>query len=258
MAKLPKFVSAGSDGLTAGNGKFVKLEAGKPFTGIINSTYEGILSLAKHSVWLDGGNSPHFVCFKESWCPGCIIGNKPRFQALMLCSDEKEPEKEQVLTMGIGLYKDLKTVDDIVAADTLKGAVVRITRTGKGKNDTKYGVQFTGRRVKGKYKKTTEVHEELLKHIGNSDVMKIIEDLEEANVWTKAHQQEFDKNYDVDIEDEEEDFEEDEPKEDIPEKESKPESKAEKKTETKAEEKPKAEDKVEDVKSDDEFQDVKE
>lgn len=251
MAKLPKFVSAGSD-VASGGGKFIKLEPGKPVVAIMGSTYEGIITLDKHSVWLDSGNSPHFVCFKEPWCPGCIIGNKPRFQALALMAEEADPTTEKVLAMGIGLYKQLKDIDDAIAEPTsLKGKVIRFSRTGKGKNDTKYNPVYTGRAVKGKYKKTAEVHEELLKHIGKSDVMEIITDLEEAKVWNASYQDQFDKAYE-DVEIEDEDFVEDlEGDEDIPAKESE-EPKA-----PVSETKPAVAD-IEDVKSDDDFKDVKE
>lgn len=189
---LPSFVRTGATGLDSlgdANSKFIKLTAGKPVEIVPLSGLDGVISYNQHALWLDEGNSPIFPCFAEEWCPGDILGDKPRFRALLLCvvRGGDSTHEEMILPMGIALFKQLVSIEEAIG-ESIRGHVIRITRTGE-RLSTRYNAVPTGRRVK--LSGTPETN--LLDHIGVTDPNEVVEMLEKTELWTDEHQHQYDR-----------------------------------------------------------------
>lgn len=187
---VPSFVRVGATGLEElggdGSSKFLKLKPGKPIEIQPLTGVEGIVSFNQHAMWLDEGSSPIFPCFGKPWCPGEILGDKPRFRALLLCVVRDDPDTEMILPMGMSMFKQMVQIEEAIGG-SMKGHIIRITRTGESLN-TKYTVMPTGRRNKV----TGEPDTNLLEHIGPTTPEEVIEMLEKANLWTEDNQAEYD------------------------------------------------------------------
>jgi hypothetical protein len=188
-AALPSFVRAGATGaeeLSNSESIFLKIKNGKPVQIIPLTGIDGIISFNQHALWLDEGSSPIFPCFGTSWCPGEIIGDKPKFRALMLCVTTEEPDREMILPMGIGMFKQVVGVSEAIG--DIRGHILRITRTGE-KLNTKYTVMPTNKRAK----LSGEPETNLLEHLGEMDPDVVVEMLDKAGLWTDAHQEKYDR-----------------------------------------------------------------
>lgn len=186
---VPAFVrtgAAGLDELGEGNSKFVKLKVGKPMEIVPLTGVDGIVSFNQHALW-DIEPAPIFPCFGEAWCPGEIIGDKPKFRALLLCISKEDPDTEVILPMGMSIFKQMVQIEEALGGP-IKGQVIRVSRTGEGIN-TKYTALPTGRRVKV----TSTPETNLLENLGPTTPEEVIEMLEKAGAWTDENQAEYDR-----------------------------------------------------------------
>jgi hypothetical protein len=190
VASTPSFVRMGANALNelaAASSIFLKLESGKPVEIVPLTGVDGILSYNQHAIWLDDGDSPMFPCFIQPWCPGEIIGDKPKFRAMLVCVTREEPDRQVILPMGVSLYKQLLANQDAVGS-SIKGRVIKITKTGE-KLSTRYTALLTGRVMKKIADMDLEI--ELIEHIGETDPDVVVEMLKKAGIWTKAHQAQY-------------------------------------------------------------------
>lgn len=190
VAPTPSFVRMGANALNelaAINSIFLKLESGKPIEIVPLTGVDGILSYNQHAIWLDDGDSPMFPCFAQPWCPGEIIGDKPKFRAMLVCVTRDEPDRQVILPMGVSLYKQLLANQDAVGS-SIKGRVIKITKTGE-KLSTRYTALLTGRVMKKIAETSVDIN--LVEHIGETDPDVVVEMLKKAGVWTKAHQAQY-------------------------------------------------------------------
>lgn len=129
-----------------GAGKFVKLEAEKPLDLIIMWPTEKMISFDQHAIWRDEGASPMFPCIKGTGkkCPGCEIGDKPRFRGVMPVVEQTDAEKTvKIWSFGIQTARDLQDIED--ATGNLVGLLIRVKRTGTGLK-TRYSVVSLGKK----------------------------------------------------------------------------------------------------------------
>jgi hypothetical protein len=190
----PSFIRTGTDAqdlLSGGPSVFLQLKAGKAYRAIMLHGVDGIVSFNQHAIWQEDGNSPIFPCYNVPYCPGEIIGDKPRFRAmanvLVLNSETKEVE-EKILAMGASLFKQLVTIEDTIGG-SIRGQEIMFKRTGETRTNTKYSAIVTGRTpyasVKGGLPKPTI---DMMEHIGPMTPEEAVEMLIKAGVWTTKHQ----------------------------------------------------------------------
>lgn len=195
---LPGFLAAGRAGetLTAGGGRFLKLEAGKPIeiiplTGVNPPDGEEadgkncVISFMQYSLWLEEGqrpegvSSPMFPSIGGPYDPGKLLGLDAKFRGMMLCV-VKGDDQEQIWGFGKQVFKQLVEIEDALG-ESIRGKVIKISKTGTGMS-TKYRVVNTGRSVPVSGSPETD----LLEWIGPTTREEIVELLEKAEQWPPA------------------------------------------------------------------------
>jgi hypothetical protein len=131
-------VSVGSDG-----GKFIKLEADKPLGLILLQGMSEFISFDQHAMWHDEGKSPMFPCIGKG-CPGCAMGDKPRFRGVMPVIEKGDASKTiKIWTFGKMVAVALQEIEEV--SGSVAGLLVSVKRTGAGLK-TRYSVTSTGSR----------------------------------------------------------------------------------------------------------------
>lgn len=195
---LPSFIAAGRSGelLTAGGGRFLKLESGKaitiiPLSGVNPPNEEEadgrncVISFMQYSIWLDeanrpeGANSPMFPAIGGPHDPGRLLGLEPKFRAMMICVVQGD-DQEQIWAFGKQVFKQLVEIEDALG-ESIRGKILKITKTGTGMN-TKYRVVNTGKSVPVDGTPDTD----LLEWLGPTSREEIVEMLVKAEQWPPA------------------------------------------------------------------------
>jgi len=123
-----------------GTSDFVRISDGDVVDMVSLVNMDDLLSIDQHAIWLDGGNSPMFPCIGED-CPGCEVGNQPRFRAFLPVVLVEEGV-QKIYSFGISVARALEELDD--EFEGLAGHVFRIKRKGTGLGTT-YTVIAMGR-----------------------------------------------------------------------------------------------------------------
>lgn len=181
----------------AGAGDFVKIGDGDAVDMVSVYDMEEMLSVDQHAIWLEGGNSPMFPCIGKN-CPGCELGNQPRFRAFLPVKliETGEPK---IFSFGIQIARALEELDEEFGG--LSGNVFRVKRKGSGLATTYTVVAL------GKKRKVSEddVIDDLEEKIGPTTRAGILSLLEETGAIEDLVEEE------EDLEDEEDEEEEEEP-----------------------------------------------
>lgn len=212
----PSFIKKGREAVDSameGNGQvFLKLADGDSFEIVAIGGVDEVISFDQHAIWIDEGNSPIFPCLQSKDCPGCRIGDTPRFKAIMpILVKTDAGQEERLIIFGKAVMRALADAEDAVGA-SLHGHILRFSRKGSGMT-TKYSVMPTGRQ----YAKAPSIEDfglQPLEHIGPTEPEDIIESLRQAKKWKaeydspkralkSAETESWDDEEFVDIEDEE-------------------------------------------------------
>jgi len=130
--------------VSAGAGDFVKISDGDAVDMASLLDLEDMLSVDQHALWLEGGNSPMFPCIGKD-CPGCELGNQPRFRAFLPVYLVKEGNMVKIFSFGISIARALEELDEEFGG--LGGNIFRVKRKGAGLNTT-YTVVALGKKIK--------------------------------------------------------------------------------------------------------------
>lgn len=196
MGAVPSFLKSGENGLASlSGGAFIKLEAGKPvsvimLTGVNAPKGEeangknSIISFNQYAIWMEqdelpeGARSPVFPALGGKSDPGVMLGLDARFRALALVKVVGEEDgDEKILGIGASLFKQLVEIEQAMG-ESLKGAIIRINRTGSGLT-TKYTATASGKRVTIQ----GEPELDLTEHVGPTSRDAIVEMLSAAGKW---------------------------------------------------------------------------
>lgn len=161
-----------------GGGSFVSVSDGEQVELVPMVDMDDMVSYDQHAIWLDAGNSPIFACIDGTGeqCPGCQMGEKPRFRAFLPVLTQEGPK---IWAFGITMARQLSEIDD--AVDGIAGKVMRLRRTGSGIN-TRYTVITTGKERDVSAAAPLDVEENL----GPTDRMGILELLNRAGIDLSA------------------------------------------------------------------------
>jgi hypothetical protein len=127
----------------SGAGDFVKIGDGDAVDMVSVVDMDEMLSVDQHAIWLEGGNSPMFPCIGKD-CPGCELGNQPRFRAFVPVK-LVETGEPKVFSFGIQIARALEELDEEFGG--LAGNVFRVKRKGSGLATT-YTVVALGKKRK--------------------------------------------------------------------------------------------------------------
>jgi hypothetical protein len=180
----------------SGAGDFVKIADGDAIDMVSIVDMEEILSVDQHAIWLEGGNSPMFPCIGKG-CPGCELGNQPRFRAFLPVK-LIESGDSKIFSFGIQIARALEELDEEFGG--LAGNVFRVKRKGSGLATTYTVVAL------GKKRKVSEddIPEDLEEKIGPTTRKTILDLLEETGAIEDIVEEE-------ELEEEDEEEEEEEP-----------------------------------------------
>lgn len=150
MAKNPiRRGAAAMPRQSGGSSVFVKTPDGEKVDVVPMVNMDDLISIDQHSIWLDGGNSPMFICIagSDELCPGCQLDSKPKYQGYLpvMQLNEDGNTELKVFSFGIQVARQLAEIDE--AVEGIKGKKLRIKREGKGLQ-TKYSIVNLGKTVK--------------------------------------------------------------------------------------------------------------
>lgn len=144
--------------------EFVCLTGVKPPDGEEQTTQNSVLDFYEYTMWKTGLGagefSPRFPMLSEGKPgelgtleghedPGKVLGLEPRMRGLMLVmpSEKGKPSgEEKIYSFSISVYKQLLELENSLE-ESLKGKVLKVSRTGSGRTDTRYMVMATGKSV---------------------------------------------------------------------------------------------------------------
>lgn len=175
-SSLPSFIKSGSDGLNdmRGPSVYVSIKDGESLQIAPVTELDGVISFQQHQIWLEAGNSPMLPCLQSKDCPGCAVGNNPKFRAVMIVQVQGE-DNQKLLPMGKDLFRQIVEINDAIG--TIKGQVIRISRRGAGIN-TKYTAMPTNKSAKVRPAELNAIE-----HIGPLDRAGAIDVLKQAGMW---------------------------------------------------------------------------
>ncbi len=125
-----------------GERDFVSLKDGDAVNLAPLVNMDELISVDQHAIWLDGGNSPMFPCIGDG-CPGCKLGNQPRFRAFLPVVVLPDNEVK-IFSFGIRVARALEELDSEFGG--LKGHVFKVKRKGVGLS-TNYTVISMGKTI---------------------------------------------------------------------------------------------------------------
>lgn len=164
MTPVPSFVQSGAQGESLANvsGNFVKFEENKPVKLFLLHNFEApegedpsgnnsVLSYRQYAIYdndkryvlPEGTKAITFPELGGADDVGKLLGLKSSYRGLAIVMIEGE-EKESVWAFPISVYKQLLEINS--EYDTLKGRVLKVTRTGTGLS-TKYNIVPTKTQV---------------------------------------------------------------------------------------------------------------
>lgn len=146
-------------------GLFLSIKEGESVSFVPLSGLDGMVSAEMHEYW-DVKPAIFHPCIGVD-CPGCRAGNKARFKGYMPVLMRDGGVKIYAFTTLV--YKQLEDLEDALEGNTLKGAALRVKRTGAGKS-TRYTVVPTGKKVDvSDTEEPRFVH--LLGHTGEEEIL---------------------------------------------------------------------------------------
>lgn len=136
---------------SAGAGLFVKTI--KPDTAITIAplqTLSEMISLDVHELWDVSNPAVFHPCLEDfgGECPGCLLGDTPTWKSYLLVKVKGE-EGAKVFPFKTSIRQQLEAIEDdyIEDGDTIVGKAIKISRTGSGRNDTKYMARSIGKEI---------------------------------------------------------------------------------------------------------------
>lgn len=142
----------------ANDGPFIGLKDGDVLDVVPLIGIDEIVAFDQHAIWLEDTPSIMVPCLQDETCPCCAINDKPRYRAMIIVQVKGENGvEEKVLPMGIGLTRDLAELDEAMEGG-IKGAILRVKRTGSGLR-TRYSIIPTGGRAKKLLDPTLDLEE---------------------------------------------------------------------------------------------------
>lgn len=142
--KVSPFKKGRAERKAKSGGKFINIAPDEsvilaPMVGL-----EEMISADMHQHW-NLSTPVYHPCIGKN-CPGCMIGNEPRFKGFLpvMVKGEEEPS---IYSFTISVYNQLEELEDSLDDDeSLSGMVLKIKRTGSGLK-TRYLVIATGKRI---------------------------------------------------------------------------------------------------------------
>jgi hypothetical protein len=157
---------------SSGNSEFLGIKPDESVTIAPLAGIEDMISIDQHVFWVDGGSSPMFPCIGEG-CPGCAMGDSPRYRASLPVLTKEDGPK--IFSFGTQVARQLSEIASELG--NLKGAMLKVKRTGSGLK-TSYTVVAVGKSVKTEGVKVPDVE----KAIGPTTREEIVKLLEEAGM----------------------------------------------------------------------------
>ena len=181
--------------------EFVCLTGVKPPVGEEQTTKNSVIDFYEYTMWKEGLGpgeySPRFPMLSEGKPgesgtleghedPGKVLGLDPVMRGMMLVapSEKGKPTgEEKIYSFGISIYKQLLKIEDGLE-ESLKGKVLRVSRTGSGRTDTRYMVMATGKSVEV----TGEPELDMIDYVGPTTYDEIIDLLVRTGNWKKQEE----------------------------------------------------------------------
>lgn len=134
-------------GAASGKGLFVSLEPDSTTSMVPLVNLEGMLYADMHQIW-EFEQPIIFPCIGEN-CPGCLVGDEPRFKGYLpvLVHGESEP---QVWPFTVSIFRQLEDLENLLIDDGrengIQGLAIKVSRKGSGLQ-TRYSVATLGKEV---------------------------------------------------------------------------------------------------------------
>lgn len=211
MAKIPKFAPV-EDKKNPANVFLSKIKPGETIefvclTGVKPpkdeeaTTQNCTIDFYEYTMWKeglgDGEFSPRFPKLSQGKPgdlgtleghedPGIVLGLEPRMKAMMLVapSEKGKPTgEEKIYSFSVSVYQQLLKIENELE-ESLKGKVLKISRTGAGRLDTRYQVITTGKSVDV----TGEPSIDIIDWCGPTTYAQIIELLVRTGNWKQQEE----------------------------------------------------------------------
>lgn len=125
-----------------GSNQFLTIKAEQSAIFAPMTDLDEMISVDQHVFWVEGGNSPSFPCIGKG-CPGCEMGDVPRYRALLAVLTKEDGPK--IFGFGIQVARQIGEIASEIG--TIKGKAIKVKRNGSGLK-TSYTVVALGREVK--------------------------------------------------------------------------------------------------------------
>ena len=143
--KTPSPFTKGRTSRKRGPGAFLPaVKEGEPITFAPLVGLDDLISADMHEYW-DIKPAIYHPCLGRD-CPGCAVGNEPRFKAYLPVL--MQSGETAVYPFTISVYNQLEALEDALAdeGETIKGLAIKVSRKGAGKA-TRYTVMSLGKRL---------------------------------------------------------------------------------------------------------------
>lgn len=146
--KRTPIIRRGLDAGPRGSGPFVKIPPDTRVELIVlKSLEDGLVAINNHTLWVKGGWSPSFPCIGDD-CPGCELGNDATYKGFLPVYVPAE-KRSLVFSFGTRVATQLFDLEKEVGeeGETLKGRVIRVRRSGSGR-ETSYSLVMIDKKFK--------------------------------------------------------------------------------------------------------------
>lgn len=126
----------------SGVGGFVSIKPDEVLSMVPLLSLDNMVSAGFHEYW-DINPAIFHPCIGDD-CPGCKVGNKPRFKGYLPVAMKDGEVK--IWPFTISIYRQLEMLDDELEGG-VGGYLIKFSRTGSGKTGTRYTVTTVGKKV---------------------------------------------------------------------------------------------------------------